>query len=1066
MVDSGELTLDAVHHDKWENFEEENGEISGHCTEISASHQAPNNFTEHSELISEQKASTQQGNSSVNKENGRKATELRENLEDRSKNYEELPAEISSVGVQFDRDGVDDSSRLGSGDNALGVHESISKTNKRGLTAPSQSNGLSATKADVTGLHVNGGSESHLHSNSVAAASDSKGIADNTITPCNTSKWTTFQESEDYEESIISEVAKSGKSEHLPKASEENVENHPPLPLNTTTSKMAAFDSRQAAATTSIIPNLSVVTEPEAVKANSVSFKPVINAPNVSNAGSSLKSAVPIVGNNSAHQESNSSSTETQQQQQSRKTSNQGKIELGKNWVSFGEEGSQQKSDLGVSASGSDPGTLETAKRSQNDPSQQRSKEEIASPGGNNTTQTSGTVSSQVENKTTAVIPPVSFTSAELDFLASKSWIKFDDSNKTNQVEQPASSSAATQSWVTFGDSNVPLGQNLDLLELDVDSKAKDGSVPGPNPFISATPPLGSNPFKPPATNPFQADKTMSVSVSPHPVSNQGPISSSTPVIGTKPLLVSDIATVAQLSVTQQVSDVSNSALISSSANNGDLNLDQVDGRPVVLGRVEQEPVQENDEPLLEEKPVTSGSWSMLLRFPDKKRKIGSREWKPVVLKLEGTTLQIFEEYELSAPFREIPLQAYFVLTTPKLQSFEHGAKVHTIKLEYVKYTEGRSLKHRGTIEHIAQGTPIIKVASPSHVVIRELTESINNSLRLLPSYRDRGITYRHDEVFVDIDDVTDVLLSGDGTILWKNAKVLIKLRAFLTGDPECQLVLNDVVVREKEEARLRGELKPQRVHHWVKLRHCDFHKCVNTTTFNQSHAIMFHPLDACTFELMRFPVDHHKPLPLLVKTVLSIHSEQRVELKAEIQVCQETKMAKYVRNNVVFRFPIPESWVPLFRTGKVFRGEKSIKSSKGRRAAGIKSRLKHSKCSISVSLGKAMYEPEYGSVVWHIDHLPFIHSKIPADAPHTLNVVLDLPPGLEFPENYKPAAELEYDVAYVLVSDTTVIAVKVSNQNIPDKWVCYRALYHYDVNIDISRPSSGPVRDVGCIQQ
>ena len=199
---------------------------------------------------------------------------------------------------------------------------------------------------------------------------------------------------------------------------------------------------------------------------------------------------------------------------------------------------------------------------------------------------------------------------------------------------------------------------------------------------------------------------------------------------------------------------------------------------------------------------------------------------------------------------------------------------------------------------------------------------------------------------------------------------------------------------------------------------------------------------------------------------MLNIHSEQRVELKAEIQVCQETKMAKYVRNNFVFRFPIPESWVPLFRTTKVFRGEKSIKSRKGRCAAGIKSRLKHSKCSIGVSLGKAKYELEYGSVVWRIDHLPFIHSKIPADAPQTLSVVLDLPPGMEFPENYKPTAELEYDVAYVLVSDTTVIAVKVSNQNIPEKWVCYRALYHYDVNIEISRPSSGPVRDVGCTQQ
>ena len=1079
MADSGGTKPDSLNRGKWENFEEESGDISDrNGTEISASREEPNNFSGvRSELISEQKALRQQGNSSLNKESGVTGTGLSENLEERSETTDEVNTSLNSRGA-FDLEGVDASNRVGRtgsdqvNDIALGVRESTSQSNEGGLTTPSQSNDVSANTADGSADQVNGESDSHLnfHPSSVAAVVDSKGIADKTIT-LPTSQWTTFEDSRKKDLTATDEAAKIGKTERS--SAKTSDENHTPLPLKSMTSNMAAFDARQAAATTNIIPNLAAVTESDAVKPNSVSSKTSTSAPNVSNAEKSMKSAVPIVAN-IVSTLSNSSSI-----QQECETVDRGNAELGKNWVSFGEErnsnASQQKSNKGDSASVSEKhesSNLETAKRPDG-LSQQRSKQDIVAPFGNKT-QTTNAISSQSENKTTSVMPPVSFTSAELDLLASKSWIKFEDSNKTsgNHVQPPSSSA---QSWVTFGDSSAPVGQNLDILELDVSSKVKTSSVPSPNPFVSATPPVGSNPFKPattkPATtNPFQADNTASVTESPYPALNQGPISSSTPVTATKTLVVSESVAAVQPSITRQGVATGDSVFASSTANMAkpELTIDQehVDARAVVLNSQEQKPLPQTDEPLLEEKAVISGSWSMLLRFPDKKRKIGSREWKPVVVKLEGTTLQIFEEYELSAPFREIPLQAYFVFTDPKLQSFEHGAKVHTVKLEYVKYTEGRSLRHRGTIEHIAQGTTIIKIASPSHRVIRQLLESFNSSLRLLPSYRDRGITYRHDEVFVDIDDVTNVLLSGDGTILRKNAKVQIRLRAFLTGDPECQLVLNDVVVREREEARLRGELKPQRVHHWVKLRHCDFHKCVNTAAFDKSHAITFHPLDACTFELMRFPVDHHKPLPLLVKTTLNIHSEQRIELKAEIQVCQETKMAKYVRSNVVFRFPIPESWVPLFRTGKVFRGERSIKSSKGRRAAGIKSRLKHSKCSIGVSLGKAMYEPEYGSVVWRIDHLPYIHSKIPADAPQTITVVLDLPPGMEFPENYKPTAELEYDVAYVLVSDTTVIAVKVSNQNIPDKWVCYRALYHYDVNIDISRPSSGPVRDVGCTQQ
>ncbi|EDO44769.1 predicted protein, partial [Nematostella vectensis] len=370
------------------------------------------------------------------------------------------------------------------------------------------------------------------------------------------------------------------------------------------------------------------------------------------------------------------------------------------------------------------------------------------------------------------------------------------------------------------------------------------------------------------------------------------------------------------------------------------------------------------------------------------------------------------------------------------------------------------------TIEHLAEGTPIIKIGSTSNAIMKEFIEAVGDSIRTLPAYRDRGITYRKDEVFVDVDDTCHALLDGTGNVKKLGGRVQVKIRAFVTGDPECQLVLNDIVVKEREEARLRGELKPQRIHHWINLQHCQFHKCVDVSAFNESHSIVFHPLDACTFELLRFRSNLKKPLPLYVKSSITLHSEQRIELRAEIQLCQETKMAKYARNNVVFQLPIPETWVPLFRTAKLFGREKSIKSSKGKQAAGIKSRLKHSRCSIAASLGTAKYEPEYSAIVWRIDKLPLIQSNIPVDAPQTLTCLLELPAGLEVPDDYQPHAEVEYDVSYVLLSDTTVIAVKVSNKNIPEKWVCYRALYHYHIEVDVCRGSSGPIRDVGCTQQ
>ena len=676
------------------------------------------------------------------------------------------------------------------------------------------------------------------------------------------------------------------------------------------------------------------------------------------------------------------------------------------------------------------------------------------------------------------------------DINKGMSWITFDEKGITTTPpvaqSQPAtntrtaseSSSSALNSWVTFDETKS--APKIDLTNLTINvglppQASPAPSTPSPNPFVNTTPPQGVNPFKPSqnagSTNPFKANGTQLLPVAGQMAS--GIVLQPTVLATASQQVQPPIAHNFTLQPSVSISTPNAFTTEAKGTDKAVTTVDELNGivaASAVLAPTveEEEAVKAEEHEILEEFPVapTTNSWSLLLRFPDKKKRFGPREWKPVVVKLEGCTLHIYEDYELSAPFREVPLQGYFAFSIHRLQSHEQGGKVHTVKLEYVKYKESRKLRQKGNIEHIPCTMPILKIGSPSCCLIREFIEAVTNSIRFLPFYRDRGITYRYDEVFVDVDDVCDVLLAGDGAILKQGSKVVIKVRAFLTGDPECQLVLNDAVVKKREEERLRGELKPQRVHHWINVQQCEFHKCVDTSKFEESHAINFHPLDACTFELLRFQVKNTKPLPLEVKASLVMLNEQRIELKAEIQLCQEKKMAKYARNNVVFRFPIPETWVPLFRKSKVFGGEKSIKSTRSHKAAGIKSRLRNSKCSIVVSLGSAKYEPEYSAVVWRIEKLPFIHSKVPVDAPQTLVCRLDLPHGMECPASYEPHAEVEYDVSYTLVSDTTIVAIKVSNENLPEKWTSYRASYRYHINMDVTRSTSSPVRDVGCTQQ
>lgn len=245
---------------------------------------------------------------------------------------------------------------------------------------------------------------------------------------------------------------------------------------------MAASDSHQATVTTNMISTLPV-TEPEAVKIDFAPFKQASNLNTSLNEDSAVKSAVPFVSHNKA--ELSSCSLEAQPSTTVQQHFS-GTSELAKNWVSFGDEGnsnlSQQNADLSVNlANTSQIGNGETTNTTLKNHN---------STASNNTNGTLNTVSSQAEVKNTSVVPSVLFTSEELDFLASKSWIQFDDGTKTANVKQQGlqqeTSSSAGEEWVSFKDPSSPDRKVLDLLELDVGVKPALSNTSSPNPFLSS----------------------------------------------------------------------------------------------------------------------------------------------------------------------------------------------------------------------------------------------------------------------------------------------------------------------------------------------------------------------------------------------------------------------------------------------------------------------------------------------------------------------------------------------------------------------------------------------------
>ena len=446
------------------------------------------------------------------------------------------------------------------------------------------------------------------------------------------------------------------------------------------------------------------------------------------------------------------------------------------------------------------------------------------------------------------------------------------------------------------------------------------------------------------------------------------------------------------------------------------------------------------------EKP-TNKTWPVLLRYPDTKRKLRARVWRPVVIKLEGSILQVYEEHDRSAPFREVSLQCFYSLTKPTLQQY-HGGKVHTVKLLYVKYKETQKYlsNSKNNVEYVARTTPILKIASTSHLVMQEFTEVINDAIRSLPIFRDRGISHNTEAVYIDVQDTCSALLDSTGSVLMLGILVRIYLRAFISGDAECQLVLNDHHLKSQEITRLRGEHMPQNVRKWINLENCNFHSTVNPDIYNQNRYILFKPLDSCTFEVMQFRVRQLKPLPLLAHCDLIVDGHGRIELKAEVKLCNDPKLAKYERKNICLYFPIPEIWISLFMKEKIFRGEKSIQSISAKKAIKKRNRFNRPACTIEVSTGSAKYEPEYRAIVWRINQLPLLNTTLPADTPHDFTCHIQT---RDVPESFKPHCVMEYEIPYTVASDTNIVNFKVSDKKITTQEVTYCAYYSYHIQMN-----------------
>ncbi|XP_065446813.1 stonin-1 isoform X2 [Chrysemys picta bellii] len=127
--------------------------------------------------------------------------------------------------------------------------------------------------------------------------------------------------------------------------------------------------------------------------------------------------------------------------------------------------------------------------------------------------------------------------------------------------------------------------------------------------------------------------------------------------------------------------------------------------------------------------------WPIMLRIPEKKNMMSSRQWGPIYLKvLPGGILQMYYEKGLEKPFKEFQLQPYCKLSEPKLENCSVSGKIHTVKIEYVSYTEKRKFHPKAEVVHEPEVEQMLKLGTTDYNDFTDFLATVEEELMKLPA--------------------------------------------------------------------------------------------------------------------------------------------------------------------------------------------------------------------------------------------------------------------------------------------------------------------------------------------
>jgi AP-2 complex subunit mu-1 len=345
-----------------------------------------------------------------------------------------------------------------------------------------------------------------------------------------------------------------------------------------------------------------------------------------------------------------------------------------------------------------------------------------------------------------------------------------------------------------------------------------------------------------------------------------------------------------------------------------------------------------------------------------------------LVVKFLYKFADLLKQYNNGSPVDEAAVRRQFVL-------------IYELIDEVIDFGFPQIMEHEILKKYVTQGG-----LRPEDLNDEESLKQITVAATGATPWRPDGVKYKKNEVYIDVIENVNVLVSKKGTLLKADVQGSVVVKCQLSGMPECKFGMNDKLVMSKSGPSESG------VDKGIALDDVRFHQCVRLSKFEQERAITFIPPDG-QFELMSYRITDNVACPFKILPVIVERGRTKIDVTVKIKSVFEKNISA---NNVVIKIPCPKS------TASAAIGQ--------------------------ISGGKAKYEAGTDALVWRI-------RRFPGETEYVLQAEVDLVPTMQVKGwTSKPPISVDFQVPMFTASGLRVRFLRIQEKSNykPVKWIRY----------------------------